>query len=76
METILANVAVWGLGFALLNLVVTLNRALRDPELHKSIKVVVIIGAAILICYAFGIGGFALSLLLDGGTGTEMPPPS
>lgn len=76
METILANVAVWGLGFALLNLVVTLNRALRDPELHKSIKVVVIIGGAVLVTYAFGIGAFALSLLLDGGMGTEMPPPS
>ena len=75
METILANVAVWGLGFALLNLVITVDRVLHDPERSKPIKVAVIIVSAILISYALGIGVFALRLLLAGGTGAmpDMP---
>ena len=74
MDTILANVAVWGLGFALLNLLITIDRVARDAAMPKATKAAVIIGGAVLVAYAFGIGAFALSLLLGGGTGTEMPP--
>lgn len=75
METILANVAVWGMGFALLNLLLTVDRVLRDPERSQQLKVAVIILSAILISYALGIGVFALQLLLAGGTGAmpDMP---
>lgn len=75
METILANVAVWGLGFALLNLIITVDRVMHDPERSQPIKVAVIIVSAVLISYALGIGVFALQLLLAGGTGAvpEMP---
>ena len=78
METILANVAVWGLGLALLNLIITVDRVIHDPERSQPIKVAVIIVAAILISYALGIGVFALQLMLAGGTGAmpEMPPPT
>lgn len=75
MEIILANVAVWGLGFALLNLAIIIDQVLRDPERPKPLKIAVIIGGAFLISYALGIGGFALRLLLSGDAGTmpEMP---
>lgn len=66
MDVILANIAVWGLGFALLNLVITAEKYLRDPDSPKPIRITVIVGTAILALYAFGIGGFALGLLLGG----------
>ena len=63
MDVILANVAVWGLGFALLNLVITTEKQLRDPNRSKPIKIVVAVGTAVLMLYAIGIGGLALSSL-------------
>lgn len=69
METILANVAVWGLGFALFNLLLTVDRVARDSTMPKATRAAVIIGGAILVAYAAGIGVFALQLLLAGGTG-------
>lgn len=63
MDVILANVAVWGLGFALLNLLLTVDKALRDPGRSKPIKLGVAVGAAILVVYALVIGVFAAFLL-------------
>ena len=76
METILANVAVWGLGFALFNLLLTVDRVAHDTTMPKATRAAAIIGGTILVAYAVGIGIFALNLLLAGGTGTmpEMPP--
>ncbi len=67
MDAILAQVAAWGLGFALLNLLITVDKILRDPDQPKFTKRLVIAGAAILMSYAFVIGGFALGLLFGGG---------
>ena len=66
MDVILANVAVWGLGFALLNLLLTVDKVLRDPGRSKPIKFGVAVGAAILVVYALSIGVFAAFLLFDG----------
>ena len=66
MDVILANVAVWGLGFALLNLLLTVDNTVRDPGRSKPIKFGVVVGAAILVAYALTIGVFAAFLLFDG----------
>ena len=63
MDLILANIAVWGLGFALLNLVITAVKFIRDANAPKSIRIVVIIGTAMLFAYALAIGVFAAFLL-------------
>ena len=64
MDVILSNIAVWGLGFALLNLLIAADKHLRDDNTPKPIRVVVIVGTAILVAYALVIGGFAAFLLL------------
>ena len=66
MDAILANIAVWGLGFALLNLFITVDKNLRDPDKPMPVKIAVIVGGLILLFYAVGIGGFALGLLFGG----------
>ena len=66
MDIILSNIAVWGLGFALLNLLITADKHLRDDETPKPIRIVVIVGTAILVAYALVIGVFAAFLLFDG----------
>ena len=66
MDVILANVAVWGLGFALLNLLLTVDKAVRDPSRSKPIKFGVAVGAAILVVYALAIGVFTAFLLFGG----------
>lgn len=71
MDVILSNIAVWGLGFALLNLVITAQKHLRDTNTPKPIRIVVIVGTAILVAYALAIGVFAAFLLFDG---TETAP--
>ena len=63
MDIILSNIAVWGLGFALLNLLITADKHLRDAATPKPIRIVVIVGAAILVAYALVIGVFAAFLL-------------
>ena len=63
MESILANIAAWGLGFALLSLFITVDKNLRDPGRPKSTKMGILVGAIILASYAFGIGVFAVSVL-------------
>ena len=63
MEVILSNIAVWGLGFALLNLLITADKHLRDDGTPKAIKIVVIVGAAILLAYALVIGVLAAFVL-------------
>ena len=52
MDLILANIAIWGLGFALLNLVITGVKFMRDTNAPKSIRIVVIVGTAMLFAYA------------------------
>ena len=54
------------MGFALLNLFITVDKVLRDPDQPKFTKRLVIVGAAILVSYAFVISGFALGLLFGG----------
>ena len=66
MDTILANVAVWGLGFALLNLLLTVDKTVRDPGRSKPIKFGVAVGATILVVYALAIDVFAAFLLFGG----------
>ena len=61
MDAILGHIALWGLLFALLNLYLILERQLQDPKLPIYSKVVVIVFAGLLVGYAIGIGGFALS---------------
>ena len=72
MDVILANVAVWGLGFALLNLLLTVDKTMRDPNRSKPIKFGLAIGAAILVAYALAIGVFAAFLLFDGTEATAV----
>ena len=76
MTVILANIAVWGLLFAVLNLIVATEKHLRDPDKPRPIKVVVIVGAVILLSYAFAIGGLAVGLLLGGAEVTPATEPS
>lgn len=72
MDVTLSNIAVWGLGFALLNLVITAQKHLRDTGTPKTIRIVVIAGTAILVAYALAIGVFAAFLLLGGAETAEM----
>ena len=63
MEVILSNIAVWGLGFALLNLLITADKHLRGDDTPKPIKIVAIVGTAILLAYALVIGVLAAFVL-------------
>ena len=64
LEVVLTNIAVWGLLFAALNLVVTTDKHLRDPDKPRAIRVVIIVGAVTLLAYALAIGGLDVGLLL------------
>ena len=66
MDVILANIAVWGLLFALLNLFIAVEKYLQDPSKPQAMKFMVAIGAAVLVSYAFAIAVLALFLLFDG----------
>ena len=66
MDVILANIAVWGLFFALLNLFIVVEKYLRDPDKPQAMKFVVAIGAVVLVSYAFAIAVLALFLLFGG----------
>ncbi len=66
MESILAKIAAWGLGFALLILFITVDKNLRDTGKPKSTKTGIPVGAITLASYAFGIGVFAVSVLFGG----------
>ena len=71
MDVILANIAVWGLLFALLNLFIVVEKYLRDPDKPQAMKFVVAIGAVVLVSYAFAIAVLALFLLF--GEAETMP---
>ena len=72
MEVNLPNIVVRGLGFALLNLLLTVQKHLRDADTPKPIKIAVIVGTVILLSYALVIGVFAAFLLFDGAETTTV----
>ena len=66
MDVILANIAVWGLLFALLNLFIVVEKYLRDPDKPQAMKFLVAIGAVVLVSYAFAIAVLVCSCCLAG----------